>query len=83
MGLLVNQPGSGSGIAPVPDTKDNSAPLFGENGLYLMEVPESCSAYNSSSGKGTYTWIVGRDGKVYGVFEVCCVWYVGYSGKYP
>jgi type II secretory pathway pseudopilin PulG len=83
MGLLVNGPGSGTGIAPVADTKDNSAPLAGENGPYLNEVPKSCSTYNSLLGKGTYTWIVGKDGRVYGVFVKDCIWYQGYSGAYP
>jgi prepilin-type N-terminal cleavage/methylation domain-containing protein len=83
MGLLVNEPGSGTGIAPVADTKDNSAPLANENGLYIDRIPESCSLYNSSQGKGTYTWIVGNYGRVYGVFQVGDAWYVGYSGAYP
>lgn len=79
MGLLVNAPGSGIN----PDSKDNSSPLAGELGPYLNEVPKSCSTYNSYMGKGTYTWIVGKDGKVYGVFVKECVWHVGYSGAYP
>jgi prepilin-type N-terminal cleavage/methylation domain-containing protein len=83
MGLLVNGPGSGTGIAPVADTKDNSAPLAGENGPYLNEVPKSCSTYNSLLGKGTYTWIVGKDGRVHGVFVKDCIWYQGYNGAYP
>ena len=84
MGLLVSEPGSGTGKAPVADTKDNSAPLEGEHGQYLSKVPESCSAvYNSSLGKGTFAWIVGNCGRVYGVFEQGGVWYVGFSGAYP
>ncbi len=83
MGLLVNMPGSGTGIAPVLDTKDNSAPLQGENGPYLNPQPKSCSRYNSSTGTGTITWIVGDYNRVYGVFEQGGVWYAGYGGRYP
>ena len=83
MGLLVNGPGSGTGIAPVLDTKDNSAPLQGENGPYLNSLPKSCSQYNSSAGTGTFTWIVGGYNRVYGVFESGGLWYAGYGGTYP
>jgi type II secretory pathway pseudopilin PulG len=83
MGLLTNGPGSGTGIAPVLDTKDNSAPLQGENGLYLNPLPKSCSQYNSSKGTGTITWIIGAYGRVYGVFESGGKWYAGYGGRYP
>jgi prepilin-type N-terminal cleavage/methylation domain-containing protein len=83
MGLLVNSPGDGTGIAPVGDTKDNSAPLQGEQGPYLNPLPKSCSQYNSSRGSGTITWIVGEYGRVYGVFEVDGVWYAGFGGRYP
>ncbi len=80
MGLLVNEPGTGTN----PASKDNSAPLATEEGLYIQEVPESCSAvYNSSKGKGTYTWIVGNYGRVYGVFQDGASWYIGFSGSYP
>ena len=82
-GLLVNNPGSGTGIAPVPDTRDNSAPLEGEEGPYLNPLPESCSVLNSANGKGTITWIVGSYGRVYGVWEKGGVWYSGFGGRYP
>jgi prepilin-type N-terminal cleavage/methylation domain-containing protein len=83
MGLLVNGPGTGTGLAPVPDTKDNSAPLRGESGPYLNPLPRSCSEYNFSVGTGTITWVVGAYGRVYGVFEQNGVWYSGYGGRYP
>jgi type II secretory pathway pseudopilin PulG len=83
MGLLVNKPGSGTGIAPVLDTRDNSAPLPGESGPYLNPLPKSCSKYNSYSGTGTITWIVGAYGRVYGVFESGGLWYTGFGGRYP
>ena len=84
MGLLVNGPGSGpSGVEDEAPGDDNS-PLEGEMGPYLNEVPESCSTYNSSTGRGTYTWIVGSYGRVYGVFQhVNDEWYVGFNGSYP
>jgi type II secretory pathway pseudopilin PulG len=83
MGLLTHGPGSGTGIAPVLDTKDNSAPLQGENGPYLNPLPRSCSQYNASAGTGTITWIVGEYNRVYGVSEQAGVWYAGYCGRYP
>ena len=85
MGLLVNEPGSGVN----PDDKDTSAPLAEEHGLYINEVPESCSLHNSSKGKGTYTWIVGSGGSIYGLFpfdgdgDGANEWYIGFSGSYP
>lgn len=83
MGLLVNGPGDGTGISPVLDTMDNSAPLRGEPGPYLNPLPKSCSRYNSSAGTGTITWIVGKYNRVYGVFEDGGVWYAGFGGRYP
>jgi type II secretory pathway pseudopilin PulG len=83
MGLLVNGPGDGTGISPVLDTMDNSAPLAGEHGPYLNPLPKSCSKYNSSSGTGTITWIVGGYNRIYGVFEQGGMWYAGFGGRYP
>jgi len=83
MGLLVNGPGDGTGISPVLDTMDNSAPLAGEPGPYLNPLPKSCSGYNSSNGTGTITWIVGAYNRIYGVFEQGGVWYAGFGGRYP
>jgi len=83
MGLLVNGPGDGTGISPVLDTMDNSAPLRGEPGPYLNPLPKSCSGYNSSNGTGTITWIVGAYNRIYGVFEQGGIWYAGFGGRYP
>lgn len=82
MGLLVNGPGYGS---PGPDVApgDNNSPLPGEQGPYLNPLPKSCSQYNSSSGTGTITWIVGEYNRVYGVFESSGLWYAGFGGRYP
>ena len=82
MGLLVNQPAFGQ---PGNDTApgDDSSPLEGELGPYLQEIPESCSVYNSSAGLGSYTWIVGELGRVYGAYFENDRWYAGFSGRYP
>jgi len=82
MGLLVNGPGEGS---PGPDVApgDANSPLAGEHGPYLNPLPKSCSKYNSSSGTGTITWIVGAYNRIYGVFEQGGVWYAGFGGRYP
>jgi hypothetical protein len=83
MGLLVNGPGSGQAGDDIAPGDDNS-PLQGESGPYLLEVPKSCSTYNSSTGSGTYTWIVGSYSRVYGVFQWATdEWYVGFNGTYP
>jgi type II secretory pathway pseudopilin PulG len=78
MGLLTNGPGDGTA-----DTPGDSAPLAGEPGPYLNPLPKSCSMYNSSSGTGTITWIVGAYGRIYGVFEDGGRWYAGFGGRYP
>jgi type II secretory pathway pseudopilin PulG len=89
MGLLVNGPGDGTGIFPVLDTMDNSAPLAGEHGPYLNPLPKSCSKYNYSTGTGTITWVVGEYSRVYGVFssdengDGIEEWYAGFGGRYP
>ena len=83
MSLLVNGPGDGTGISPILDTMDNSAPLAGEHGPYLNPLPRSCSRLNSSTGSGTITWIVGAYNRIYGVFESGGLWYAGFGGRFP
>ena len=83
MGMLVNGPGDGTGISPVLDTMDNSAPLAGEHGPYLNPLPRSCSNYNSARGTGSITWVVGEYSRIYGVFESGGLWYAGFGGRYP
>ena len=83
MGLLANAPGSGAAGVDVAPGDDNS-PLEDEHGPYLDEVPKSCSTANFSTSGGTYTWIVGSYGRVYGVFQHDAdEWYVGFNGSYP
>jgi prepilin-type N-terminal cleavage/methylation domain-containing protein len=91
MGLLNNGPGYGDVLGAGPDVApgDSNSPLVVENGPYLNPLPTSCSKYNTSSGKGTYTWIVSEFGRVYGVFpydqdrDGTQEWFKGFNGKYP
>jgi len=81
MGLLINEPGSGSpGVDMAPG--DANSPLLGEDGPYLDKLPASCSTNNYSTANGAYTWIAGK-GMVYGVFEKDGFWYAGFNGGYP
>jgi hypothetical protein len=87
MGLLVNTPGSGTAGADVNVGTTNS-PLLTEKGPYLNEIPKSCSVGNSTLGTGTYRWIVGQDGKVYGVTYIDpdvgpLGWYSGFNSTFP
>lgn len=82
MGLLVNEPERGV-AGPDAWPGDDSSPLGDEVGPYLNEVPASCGQYNASGGQGTYTWIVGSMGRVYGAFEEAGVWYASFGGAYP
>ena len=85
MSLLVNSPGDGDvgGKGPDEAPGDVNSPLAREYGLYLQKVPSSCSRDNSSRGSGTFTWIVGAYGRVYGAFEDGGLWYTGFAGRYP
>lgn len=83
MGMLVNGPGQGNATGADVAPGDNNSPLAGEYGPYLNPLPKSCSTYNSSTGTGTITWIVGKYNRVYGVYDVNSVWYAGFGGRYP
>jgi len=88
MGLLANMPGDGGQSGPDKAPPGDygayeNAPLAGEFGPYINKVPRSCSLHNSAQGGGTYTWIVGAYGRIYGVFEDGGLWYAGYAGRYP
>jgi len=82
MALLVNRPGEGSPGTDVAPGDANS-PLAEEHGPYLNPLPRSCSNYNSSSGTGTITWIVGAYNRIYGVFQSGVLWYAGFGGRFP
>ena len=82
IGLLTNKPSVRTPGDDIPPGSGNS-PLHEEDGPYLQEVPESCSGLNHRLKDGTYTWIVGQYGRVYGVFFHGGRWYAGYNGFYP
>jgi len=82
IGLLVNKPSTRTtGLDKAPGS--GNSPLHDEHGPYINEVPKSCSGLNHIRGDGSYTWIVGNYGRVYGVFLHQGTWYVGYNGQYP
>jgi prepilin-type N-terminal cleavage/methylation domain-containing protein len=93
VGLLVNTPTAGDATGSTD--RDGAAVLTGEKGPYLNETPDSAMAGDSYNGPpsaegGSYCWIVGRDGKVYGVSYVdtdadgtADAWCHGFNGTYP
>jgi prepilin-type N-terminal cleavage/methylation domain-containing protein len=90
MGLLVNPAGSENPAGQ--NDRGLAAPHRGERSQYVMEFPASCTAAQGAplegNGRpgdaGTYTWIVGDSGNVYGVYRVAAnEWYAGFSGSYP
>ncbi len=82
MGLLVNAPGDHDGA---PTNRETVAPLLLENGLYLNEMPESAGLDNGAPNPGGYTWVVGKNGVVFGCYsnDSGVTWYSGFSGGYP
>ena len=82
MGLLVNEPGS---LGHTDNTdRETVAPLLVENGLYLNEMPESAGTSNGAPNPGGYTWVVGKNGVVFGCYaDPTGVWWAGFSGGYP
>lgn len=89
MSLLANTPANGTEETDAVPGDDNS-PLLTEKGPYLNEIPKSASNNNYSLATGTYTWIIGQDGKVYGVASLDTTgdgtpdgWYSGFNSTYP
>jgi prepilin-type N-terminal cleavage/methylation domain-containing protein len=94
VGLLVTTPGSANAANGSAD-RDAVGVLVGEKGPYLNENPDSCMAGNTYNGVptadgGSYCWIVGLDGKAYGVSWVdtdadgtADAWCHGFNGTYP
>ena len=78
MGLLYNSPSATSN-----HDRDSAAPLIGEKGPYLNRVPESASRHNYSAATGFYTWILARNGVVYGIYWDGSEWQEGFGGVYP
>ena len=93
MGLLVNNPGDNTSAGGTTDRLDVS-PIAQEHGPYLNEMPESAGSDNGSASPGGYTWIVGKNGVVFGAYKLTSVdptgplasgdyWFAGYNGAYP
>jgi prepilin-type N-terminal cleavage/methylation domain-containing protein len=78
MGLLYNSPSAVS-----THDKSSAAPLLGEIGPYINDVPESASSNNYSASSGSYTWVIDYYGVVYGVYWDGSSWQQGFSGTYP
>ncbi|MFC1892685.1 hypothetical protein ACFLYR_01430 [Chloroflexota bacterium] len=56
----------------------------GEKGPYLNELPKSSSTNNSADGEGTYSWVIGANGKVYGLhLDATDGYVIGYGDTYP
>jgi type II secretory pathway pseudopilin PulG len=88
MGLIVNKagdyPASPGGVGGIPYyLRGQVAPLRGQHELYINQMPGSASDLNGSIHSGGYTWIVGRLGRVYGVYTSDGKWYSGFNGSYP
>jgi hypothetical protein len=77
MGLLYNSPSATS-----RHDKNGAAPLAGEMGPYLNEVPESASTNNYSTSTGAYTWVIAKGGAIYGVHWYGSNWREGFNGSY-
>jgi prepilin-type N-terminal cleavage/methylation domain-containing protein len=71
------------------------SPLNGESDLYLNDYPASANTGSSMNGdpdinsskSGGYTWVVGQNGAVWGVYKAPTSqgdrWFSGFSGSYP
>jgi prepilin-type N-terminal cleavage/methylation domain-containing protein len=97
MGLLVNSPGDGQSL-PGTANRGTVSALLAETGLYLQRIPKSASwAESVANPGGGYTWVVGKNGSVYGAYKVIYAtdpdgaglliagtyWFAGFSGAYP
>jgi len=88
MGLLIEAQGDGV-LAGGLTNRGNTSVLGNDTGLYLQRMPKSAKAgvttYNGApSPGGGYCWVVGKNGTVYGAYELTPgVWYNGFSGSYP
>ena len=86
MGLLVNTPGDKQVVGGCTTRGLGISVVLNETGLYLQKVPKSSSsAYNGNIAPGGgYTWVVGKNGTVYGAYTTGAdVWYSGFKGTYP
>ena len=95
MGLLVNSNRDYATILPAgvgyltfntgTTNRWSVTTIPGESDLYLNEMPRSASVDNGAvlEKAGGYTWIVAKNGVVYGVYSVGSNYYNGFSGGYP
>jgi prepilin-type N-terminal cleavage/methylation domain-containing protein len=95
MGLLVNSPGDKTDPDGITNRGLGVSVIDLETGLYLQKVPKSSSWFESAAdlndrGNGNtqpgggYTWVVGKNGTVYGAYKVADdEWYSGFKGSYP
>ena len=102
MGLLVNSNRDYTTLVATPATGTISrwsvSTIPGENDLYLNELPRSAGVDNGAAVEkaGGYSWIVGKNGVVYGVYKASLTsgvdgwtlstgdyWFNGFSGGYP
>ena len=98
MGMLVNAPGEGVDNTDAADCgvqdRGTVSSLEDETGLYLQELPESAMFGESAatlnderngaeSPGGGYCWVVGKNGSVFGAYNVDGDWYNGFGGAYP
>ena len=92
MGLLANPPGSG--LPEVSNMSGLAAPLDGEKGPYLNEIPKSSHPSNSiiaedasgslSSSEGTYVWVLTDVGNVTcWHLDTSAIWVEGFGEAYP
>jgi len=97
MGLLVNAPGFASFPGTGTQNRGNISVGGNETGLYLQNIPKSAATADAVPAGGTlpangsnppgggYTWVVGANGSVYGVYtpDGGTTWYNGFGGAYP
>jgi type II secretory pathway pseudopilin PulG len=90
MGLLINAPGQIAATAGGTAERGNNVSVLGnDTGLYLQRMSKSAMATNNyngapSGGGGSYAWVVGKNGNVYGAYRLAGdTWYNGFSGSYP
>jgi hypothetical protein len=99
MGLLIHAYSAAGNMTASGGITDRFevSPLNGENELYLNDYPTSANTGQDRNGdpdktstkSGGYTWIVGKNGSVYGVYNTDYdndgndEWFAGFSGSYP
>jgi type IV pilus assembly protein PilA len=96
MGLLVNQAGDKTDADGITDRGIGVSVILHETGLYLQKIPKSSQWSETATGLndrgngntqpgGGYTWVVGKNGTVYGAYtpDSGGHWYAGFKGSYP